>query len=352
MSDVRVSVIMPVYKVEDYVARAMESVLAQTFIDFEFLIVDDGSPDGSGAICDAYAGKDPRIRVIHTENRGAPCARNLAMDQAKGVYTYFLDSDDWLEPDMFETMVALAEKYQARLVITGFYIDTYYSGDRHVTDTLSCPDAFYETAAAFREAAYELFDRNLLYTPWNKLYRTDWLKGQGIRFPQTFWDDFPFVLDVVRDIDRVAVCERAFYHFIRARAESETARYRENMYEKREEEHGWLLDLYRHWGGVTPEADEMIQRRYAERLLGCVENLTNRACTLSRREKRRRIKEMISTPRARYAVKTARPRTLLMRTLLLPVKWRWAGLCYLEGRYISGVKAGNVKRFATLKARR
>ena len=347
-----VSVIMPVYKVERYVARAIESVLAQSFTDFEFLIVDDGSPDRSGEICDEYAQKDPRIRVIHKENGGAPSARNAAMDQAAGEYVYFMDSDDWVEPDMLRDMVELARANEAQLVVTGFYIDTFYNDSDYVTETLSHPDRVYADREEFRREAYRLFDRNLLYTPWNKLYRAEYLNERGIRFPNTFWDDFPFVLRVVRDIDRVAVSSKAYYHFIRARAESETARYRDNMYEKREEEHGWLLELYDHWGGMTPEADEMIQRRYIERLLGCVENLTNAACTLTRREKCRRIKEMISTDRARYAARVARPRTALTRTALLPVKWRWARLCYLEGRYISRVKAGNVKRFATLKSKR
>ena len=91
MDDIKISVIMPVYKVEDYVARAIESILEQTLADFEFLIVDDGTPDRSGDICDEYAKKDTRIRVIHKENGGAPSARNTAIDLARGKYVYFLE---------------------------------------------------------------------------------------------------------------------------------------------------------------------------------------------------------------------------------------------------------------------
>ena len=86
-----------------------------------------------------------------------------------------------------------------------------------------------------------MFDANLLYPPWNKLFRADYLRKNGILFPETFWDDFPFVLAVVRDVERVGVLDTAYYHFLRARQESETARYRADMYEKREEEHGWML---------------------------------------------------------------------------------------------------------------
>ena len=100
MSDIKVSIIMPVYKVEEYVGKAIESIQAQTLTEWEFLIVDDGTPDKSGEICDAYAEKDNRIKVIHKENGGAPSARNVAIDIAKGEYMYFLDSDDCAEPTM------------------------------------------------------------------------------------------------------------------------------------------------------------------------------------------------------------------------------------------------------------
>ena len=123
---------MPVYKVEEYVGKAIESILAQTFTEFEFLIVDDGTPDRSGEICDRYAKKDHRIRVIHKENGGAPSARNTAIDIAQGKYVYFLDSDDWAEPQMLADMYELAEKHQAQLVVCGFYIDTY-CGQNHLS---------------------------------------------------------------------------------------------------------------------------------------------------------------------------------------------------------------------------
>lgn len=187
---VKVSVIMPVYKVEKFVGKAIESMLSQTLSDFEFLIVDDGTPDNSGKICDEYAQKDSRIRVFHRENGGAPSARNMAMEEARGKYYYFMDSDDWAEPTMLQDMVELAEKHEAQLVVTGFFIDTYYNDTEYLSQNQVQPDAVYDQKA-FRENAYKLFDTNLLYTPWNKLYLRAYIDGKGLRFPQTIWDDFP-----------------------------------------------------------------------------------------------------------------------------------------------------------------
>lgn len=352
MQTPKVSVIMPVYGVEDYVGAAIESIQAQTLTDWDLYCVDDGSKDNSGAVCDRYAEADPRIHVIHKENGGAPSARNVAIDRAQGEYFYFMDADDWAEPTMLEDMVKLAEGNQAQLVVAGYYIDTYYSETEHFTQTQSVGDVVYPSQQAFREDSYRLFDQNLLYTPWNKLFLASYLRENKLYFPQTFWDDFPFNLSVIRDIERVVVTSRAYYHFIRKREESETARYRSDMYDKREEEDGWMRELYAYWGVSTPEQREFVDRRYIERLVGCVENITNSNCTLSRREKKAQIRTMIRTDRAKEAVRNAQPRSTYMKIMLLPVKWRSTNLTYLEGRTISFVKSRDTRLFARLKAHR
>ena len=106
------SIIVPVYKVEPYLRRCIDSILAQTFRDFELILIDDGSPDNCGAICDEYAAKDSRIIVIHQKNQGVSAARNAGLDIAKGTYLGFVDSDDWIEPEMYETMIATAKEKQ------------------------------------------------------------------------------------------------------------------------------------------------------------------------------------------------------------------------------------------------
>lgn len=347
-----ISVIMPAYRVENYIERAVESLLHQTFRDFELIIVDDGSPDGTGRAADALAARDSRIRVIHQPNAGAPTARNRAMETAQGRYFFFMDADDWAEEAMLAEMYALAEKHDLQAVVAGFYIDTYYDETRFTRQTLSQPDEIFPSQAAFRAAAYRLFDKNLLYTPWNKLYRADYLRENNIRFPETFWDDFPFNLAVFRDIERVGVTERAYYHFIRARAESETARYRADMYEKREEENGWMIELYDHWQVNDPASREMIARRYAERVVGCVENVANPACPKTRRQKMQAVREMLDNPALREALAVARPRSAMMRALLFSLKTGCAPLVLCEGAFISFVKRRCTRLFARLKARR
>lgn len=352
MSNVKISAIMPVYKVEEFVGKCIESLQAQTLTEWELFAVDDGSPDNSGAICEEYAKKDSRITVIHKENGGAPSARNTAIPKAQGEYLYFVDSDDWAEPTMFEDMYKMAKEHDAQLVVAGYYIDTYYSDTEHYTQEQALPTKVFASQREFREYAHNMFDKNLLYTPWNKLFSRQYIMDNNIRFRNTFWDDFPFNLDVVRDVERVVLMENKYYHFMRARAESETAKYRSDMFDKREEEHGWMVDLYKHWEVNSPESQEMIQRRYIERIVGCVENVTNNACTLSKKEKKAQIKSMINSERTRNALKIAKPNSTVMKLMLIPYKMKSTGLVFLESTVISKVKSGNVELFAKLKANR
>ena len=348
----KVSVIVPIYNVERYLRRAVDSVLAQTLKDFELFLVDDGSPDGCGAICDEYAAKDSRVRVIHKANGGAPSARNAALDLARGEYVFFMDADDWAEPYMLADMYAFARRDDAQIVVAGFYIDTY-SDDAHFrTDEFKVDDMVFRCREDFRAAAWKLFDKNLLYAPWNKLWKRDYLEQGHFRFPQTFWDDFPFILMVIRDVDRVTVTSYMYYHFIRAREDSETAGYREGMYEKREEEHGWMKEIYRHWGVNDDVSREMVARRYIERFVGCVVNLMHPKCTLPLAEKRRTLRKWLISRNVRQSLKLARPHSVMMVLMLVPIRLKNVGLTMLEGVVINYVRSHSARIFSILKANR
>lgn len=369
-----ITVIMPVYKVEEYVGKAIDSIQSQTcpdgssFDDWELVAVDDGSPDQSGEICERYAKDDPRIRVIHQENAGAPTARNAALKVAKGKYLFFMDSDDWAEPNMLFEMSGMAEKNEAELVIAGFFIDTYYKvvnktvnghhrmderKSRYLTSDYIPEPGIYENAMSFRKEAYKLFDINMLYQPWNKLYLRSYMENHGILFPDTYRDDFPFVLAYIREVERVVVTDRQYYHFLRARSESETQKYVPNLYEKREEEHGWMEEIYRYWGlWDKAENKEMVARRYIDRLIECCENLTNPNCALSREEKIAEVKAMLSNPRVSAMLKLAKPRKLYLKLMYVPIRLKSTGLTLLEAGTISWVKKHSLRLFTLLKTGR
>ena len=346
----QVTVIMPVHNMDRSVRRAVESLLNQSLRDFELLVVDDGSTDRTSQMLDSMAERDYRISVYHLVQVGAAEARNHALDHARGRYVYFMEADDWAEPGMLEDMVRLAEESSLELVLAGYYIDAQFgdSGE-HVTEVRCRPDALYPTQQEFRAAAWQMFDQNLFYSLWNKLFVRARIEELGLRFSEVPSVSFPFVLSYIRDIERVGNLEHPYYHYVCGYVGSEALRWREGLYEMREKEHELLLDLYCHWGLAGDAASsEMINRRYIERLISCVENVCGPQCTLPKRERVSQIKRMIGSDRAQLAAETARPRAAIARTMLMPIKAKNAFLAYQEGRMISFAKRHNSKVFVAL----
>lgn len=355
-----VSVIIPAYNVEAYVEAAVRSVLDQTLTDIEVIVVDDGSKDATGEILDRMAQDDPRLTALHVQNGGAPAARNLAIDRARGRYLVFVDADDECAPTMLERLAQIMDRDGCELAVCGFEIVTTTgygngedSGDSTYVEVKQVPDAVYRTADEFHRASPALFDSNMFYPPWNKMFLASRLNDLNIRYRDVFWDDFPFVLDYIRDVQSVSMTSEPLYRFFRRRADSETARYRDGVFEKRETENNWMRDLYRHWGMEDdPTADEMVSRRYIERLVGCVANECSPKNPKTFAQKRAKVAEMLASPAVEPALASARPRSTKMRLMLVPYRMHSATLCLLSGMFIEWVRGAAPTLFAKLKATR
>lgn len=355
-----VTVIIPAYNVEAYVEAAVRSVLDQTLTDLEVIVVDDGSRDGTGEILDRMSAEDERLIALHVENGGAPAARNLAIDRARGRYLVFVDADDECVPTMLETLANMMERDGCELAVSGFEIVTTTgygngedSGDNTYVECKQVACATYRNADEFHLASPELFDNNMLYPPWNKMFLASRLNELNIRYRDVFWDDFPFVLDYIRDVERVSVTSEPLYRFFRRRADSETARYRDGVFEKRETENDWMRELYAHWNMEDDAiADEVVSRRYIERLVGCVANECSPKNPKSFGEKRAAVAKMLASPAVKPALASARPRSAKMKLMLIPYRMNSATLCLTSGMFIEWVRGVAPTLFAKLKATR
>ena len=221
----KVSIIVPVYKAEAYLHRCVDSILAQTFTDFELLLIDDGSPDRSGEICDEYAQKDSRIRVIHKENGGVSSARQRGLDEAVGEYTIHADPDDWVEPNMLEELYKKAKQDDADIVICDYFNNI---GTKQ-TICRQCPSSLEP-----KQVIIELFQQ-LHGSCWNKLARRVCYKQYGIEFPRgiNYCEDlFTWVQFLSHKEVKVAYLNKAFYHYF-DNPESITRRYQRSQYETR-----------------------------------------------------------------------------------------------------------------------
>ena len=227
-----VSLIVPVYKAEKYVKHCIESLQSQIFRDIEIILVDDGSPDRSGEICDAYAADDPRIRVIHKENGGVSSARNAGIDAAHGKYIVFADSDDYAEPDYIESLLSARETdREAGHIWCCFQTVTDYAYEEAKPTCLSDkPEMLF-----FRAEIMTLHDMWLDTGPFCKLYRTDVIKKNHIHFDEglSLGEDWLFnlaYLDAVPDTS-IKVIAKPLYNYVQRSSESLDSKYRPDMLE-------------------------------------------------------------------------------------------------------------------------
>ena len=207
MEDPKISVIVAVYKAEAYLHRCVDSLLAQTFQDFEILLIDDGSPDNSGKICDDYAKQDARIRVFHKENGGVASARQCGIDHAKGEYTTHVDPDDWVELTMLEEMYAKAKEDNADIVFSDFLFEnkngnSIYHKQQPASLTTEC-------------VLFDLVCHRLGISLCSRLIRLSCYKDNYIRFPLDlkYGEDNCVLIKLLCKMQRVSYLPYAYYHY-------------------------------------------------------------------------------------------------------------------------------------------
>lgn len=203
----KVSVVLPVYNVAPYLQRCLDSLLNQTLSDIELICVDDGSTDGSGAICDRYGKLDSRVRVVHQVNSGAGAARNRGLEMASGDYLFFFDPDDWCERDCFEALVFCAERENADVVIPAIrWVDAKTGKEKYV----QCPTG--KSCVAPAEIAENIF--TFATSSPCKLFRRWFVSDQRLRFqdlPRK--NDVLFVNLALACADRIAIASQALYNY-------------------------------------------------------------------------------------------------------------------------------------------
>lgn len=204
----KISVIVPVYNCEDYLPALLDSVLAQTYQNFEIILVNDGSRDNSGAVCDDYAAKDSRIRVIHQENRGVSHARNRGLAMAAGDVVSFIDSDDTLEPDMYELLVKTMQEHGADIAHCGY---KHIVGEeiRLVHDTKRViPQTTEEALDCF--VSGRLFGGGL----WNKLFHLELIRDLSFREDLKINEDVLFNFQAFSRAKKIVFADFALYNYV------------------------------------------------------------------------------------------------------------------------------------------
>jgi len=278
----RYSVIVPVYRIEPFIRRCVDSILGQTFGDFELLLVDDGSPDACPAICDAYAAADRRVRVIHKPNGGLVSARKAGVLAAEGEYLCYVDGDDWVSE---RWLAALEEKMAAcpaepDMAVFG---SVKVFEDRTEEIRITVPDGFYDKTRLEREVYPVLISDRRRYpgcsclTPyaWNKIYRRELLRAHYCKNEKiTRGEDNAFSLECAAYAGSILVFHDVLYFYNKLNAVSKSTKYTENILHSYAQTFQYQRD---HLSGLCPSFDRQLNDTFIERIaFGMVRELEHR----------------------------------------------------------------------------
>ncbi len=271
----QISVIVPVYKTKPYLEKCVDSLLSQTYADFEIILVDDGSPDESGTLCDALALKDKRIRVIHKENGGLTSARKAGWTVASGEYVSFVDSDDYVHPQFLDKLITAAQKYDAELAMCSYTL-VNSQGERHMylpwqEEVINKEDIAKKYALPLIGRIYDQSHINLPGFMCLRLFKKNSLRHEYfVSEREVFTEDDIFDLYHSEQIEHLAVVNEPLYYYVQ-HPESLSNRYRKGKWEMLQKRY-LLCEKWLQANGLRTIGDERLKAAAVSAVCASVNN--------------------------------------------------------------------------------
>ncbi len=284
---IKVSIIVPVYKAENYISKCVESLISQSLKEIEIILVDDGSPDKSGMICDEYAKKDNRIKVIHKENGGVSSARNIGIEAAVGEYILFVDSDDWVENDYAESLLSAQSSFLDCEIACGFRTVSDYEGSLLSNVIFSDKERISKIQL---DKYMDLVSAWLAQSPCNKLFKRIVILNENIRFIEnlSLGEDMYFCLEYYSlcGSETIRCINKPLYNYIRTEKESLDNKYYSNILEIDKLIYDKLKECLLFWGADEEQIKKFYNARFY-RYVYALENTYKQGNKASEKEKRR-----------------------------------------------------------------
>lgn len=266
-----ISVIVPVYNVEKYLKRCVDSILNQSYKDFELILVDDGSKDSSGKICDEYGQTDSRVKVIHKKNGGVSAARNTGLKFATGEYIMFVDSDDTILETFFEQAIFSIKKENVDMYISGITM-LNYTEDKFVdSQDYTIKNSEKMTVKELLETCNVNYPMIDICGPCCKLYKSSVIKEKSILFNEemSLGEDTAFNLNYLESVNTVYFSKSIFYLYFRQNSESLFSKFHKEIYENHVYIYNEFRDLMK-YKKCSKESLEHFENLYCELIIGCI----------------------------------------------------------------------------------
>ena len=274
------SVIIPVYNVENYLSRCIDSLLAQNYVDLEILLIDNGSGDQSGQICEDYATQFSNITAYHIPNKGVGSARNFGLSKAKGEFICFVDADDYLVGNLFSDVESQLDS-QLDLLVFSYYNSIEKNLSEIDRSAKILPTEGKKDKSDFIALFQELWLTDMMYTVWNKIYRKEFLEEHQIVFESyELGEDVRFNLNVYQHVNAVLLVKSCYYVYISGRIDSAMGQYNPNRMNYQLEELGKVDQLMISWNSHD---DQFIDQIKARILMSNIQNISKQKMSLSKK---------------------------------------------------------------------
>lgn len=281
------SVIIPVYNVENYLPRCIDSLLTQNYSDLEILLIDNGSKDQSGQICENYAAQFSNITAYHIPNKGVSSARNFGLAKAKGEFICFVDADDYLVENLFSDVENQLDS-ELDLLVFSYYNSIEKNLSEIARSAKILPIKGKKDKSEFIALFQELFLTDMMYTVWNKIYRREFLEKHQIVFENyELGEDVRFNRTVYECVNEIAFSQTCYYVYISGRASSAMGQYNSNRMKYQLEELEKVDQLMSRWGIHDEQFVDQIKARI---LMSNIQNISKQKMSLSK--KRHYIEEL------------------------------------------------------------
>lgn len=304
----KISIILPCFKVEKYLSRAINSVLNQTFSNFELLVIIDGSPDNSLTIAKKFALEDSRIIVLEKENGGLSDTRNYGLERAIGEFIYFMDSDDWIEPDLLEDNIKILEDNSLDFIIFGYFQDY-----EDIKGNLMISNEVLPVYDQFNKGQTNILDTHhigLMGYVWNKIYRRTFLFENNLRFEKgiSLVEDILFNLPIYSLSKKIRFNRKAYYHYLNRPVVTLMRKFHKDSFKLIKNKNNSIYFFLKKWN-IT-NRNELLSDLLVQGIRYCIHNLFSSKNQLGFYKKVLKIQEMYEDEMTVKYINVFRPKNL------------------------------------------
>lgn len=349
------SIVMPIYNVEKHLNQAVNSLLEQTFQDYEIILVDDCSPDKCPEICDEYAEKYDSIHVIHQkENQGLSYTRNTGMSVATGKYIWFMDSDDYVDTNLLEKVYFSLQKNPAEVVVIGLIEEYYDQNDElHHKEVVCHEEKILSKKDEVRAEIMSLEKETLYGYAWNKFYSLGYLKKIGIKFEKiTLIEDILFNVQYCMDIQSMNILNLPAYHYNKRMDNSLTAKFVPNYYELHEKRIEILCEQHKYWELFTEENKSILATIYARYIFSALQRNCDRRARMNHYDRIQWIQNVMNKEIYKELIPYGESQSKVIKMMLCLLKQERKTACVFCGRLIFIIKNKLPMFFARVKQKR